>query len=418
MMRPMRNMWRLAAVVAAAALAATTACAPISNKTATGTPDKCTKDVLGTLYPGIFTFGTDQPVYPPWYMGDNPASGEGFEAAIAYAVAAKMNYAPDDVRWVRVPFNAALAPGPKTFDANLSEFSITEPRKAAVDFSSPYFDVTQAVVTVRTSPAAGVKTLQQLKRLRLGAQVGTTSYTAATSVDGDVPVEVYNTNGDAKMALSNGEIDALVADLPTAFAVANELRNGLMVGQLPSASGDVEQFGIVLDKGSPLTRCVSWAVDTLRGDGTLGGWSNSGSPMQARRPCWLSWPAPAPALSTPAWRGARCPGRRQAADRRPDPARWARRARSSSARNRRGRWGRPKSTIVPGAASSTSMRQEVPPRRIPRPAMSPALADEPRQPGRQMRYQPAVGVDPLLHIGQVAALDDAVEPLGPADQHP
>jgi polar amino acid transport system substrate-binding protein len=168
---------------------------------------------------------------------------------------------------VRVPFNAALAPGPKTFDANLSEFSITEQRKAAVDFSSPYLDVTQAVVTIKSSPAAGVKTVQQLKGLRLGAQVGTTSYTAATSVNGDV--EVYNTNVDAKMALSNGEIDALVADLPTAFAVANELRNGLMVGQLPSVSGDVEQFGIVLDKGSALTRCVSWAVDGLRGDGTL-----------------------------------------------------------------------------------------------------------------------------------------------------
>ena len=269
MMRPMRNVWRLAAVLAAAALAATAACAPVSNNAGTTTPDKCTKDALGTLYPGIFTFGTDQPVYPPWYMGDNPANGEGFEAALAYAVAAKMNYAGDDVRWVRVPFNAALAPGPKTFDANLSEFSITEQRKAAVDFSSPYFDVTQAVVTVKSSPAAGAKTVQQLKTLRLGVQVGTTSYTAATSVDGAVPIEVYNTNGDAKMALSNGEIDALVADLPTAFTVANELRDGLMVGQLPSASGDVEQFGIVLDKGSPLTRCVSWAVDTLREDGTL-----------------------------------------------------------------------------------------------------------------------------------------------------
>jgi polar amino acid transport system substrate-binding protein len=180
-----------------------------------------------------------------------------------------MNYALDEVRWVRVPFNAALAPGPKTFDANLSEFSITEQRKAAVDFSSPYFDVTQAVVTVKTSPAARATTVHQLKKLRLGVQVGTTSYTAATAVVGDTPVEVYNTNGDAKMALSNGEIDALVADLPTAFTVANELRNGLMVGQLPSASGDVEQFGIVLDKGSPLTRCVSWAVDALRQDGTL-----------------------------------------------------------------------------------------------------------------------------------------------------
>ena len=269
MMRPMRNVCRLAAVTAAAVVAAITACAPVSDNTATGTADKCTKDALGTLYPGIFTFGADQPVYPPWYMGDNPASGEGFEAALAYAVAAKMRYASEDVRWVRVPFNAALAPGPKTFDANLSEFSITEQRKAAVDFSSPYFDVTQAVVTVKSSPAARVKTVRELKTLRLGVQVGTTSYTAATSVDGDIPVEVYNTNGDAKMALSNGEIDALVADLPTAFTVANELRNGLMVGQLPSASDDVEQFGIVLDKGSPLTRCVSWAVDTLREDGTL-----------------------------------------------------------------------------------------------------------------------------------------------------
>jgi polar amino acid transport system substrate-binding protein len=252
-----------------AVVAVATACAPISERTATGTADKCTKDNLGTLYPGIFTFGTDQPVYPPWYMGDNPASGEGFEAALAYAVAAKMKYTGDDVRWIRVPFNAALAFGPKTFDANLSEFSITEQRKAAVDFSSPYFDVTQAVVTVKSSPAAAVKTLQQLKALRLGVQVGTTSYTAAASVNGDFPVEVYNTNGDAKMALSNGEIDALVADLPTAFAVANELRSGLMVGQLPSASGNVEQFGIVLDKDSPLTRCVSWAVDSLREDGTL-----------------------------------------------------------------------------------------------------------------------------------------------------
>ncbi|HEX2401257.1 MAG TPA: ABC transporter substrate-binding protein [Mycobacterium sp.] len=261
----MRNVWRLAALVAAMA----TACAPIPDKATTASADKCTKDALGTLYPGIFTFGADQPVYPPWYMGDDPASGEGFEAALAYAIATKMNYTRDDVRWVRVPFNAALAPGPKTFDANLSEFSITEQRKGAVDFSSPYFDVTQAVVTVKSSPAAGVKRVHQLKKLRLGVQVGTTSYTAATSVDGEVPVEVYNTNGDAKLALSNGEIDALVADLPTAFTVANELRDGLMVGQLPSASGDVEQFGVVLDKGSALTRCVSWAVDSLRAEGAL-----------------------------------------------------------------------------------------------------------------------------------------------------
>ena len=267
----MRNVWRLAvAMTATAALAWTTACAPVSDKAAPATADKCTKDALDTMYPRIFTVGADRPVYPPWYIGDDPANGEGFEAALAYAIAAKLKYGRDDVRWVRVPFNFALAPGRKSFDANLSEFSITDQRKAAVDFSSPYFDVTQAVVTIRSSPAAGARTLQQLKPLRLGVQVGTTSYTAATSVNGAAPVVVYNTTGDAKMALSNGEIDALVADLPTAFTVANELRNGLMVGQLPSVSGDVERLGVVLDKGSALTRCVSWAVDSLRSDGTLG----------------------------------------------------------------------------------------------------------------------------------------------------
>jgi polar amino acid transport system substrate-binding protein len=286
MMPPMRIVWKLTGVIVAAAL---TACAPAADRSAAPGTQRCTKDALETLYPGIFTFGTDQPVYPPWYMGDNPANGEGFESALAYAVAGKFGYANEDVRWVRVPFNAALAPGPKAFDANLSEFSITEQRKAAVDFSSPYFDVTQAVVTVKSSPAAGVRSIDGLKGLKLGAQVGTTSYTAASSVEGTMPVEVYNTNGDAKLALHNGEIDALVADLPTAFAVAGELRDGLMVGQLPRVTDDVEQFGIVLDKNSPLTGCVSWAVDTLRQDGTLAGLEQQ----------WLAGAGRAPVLSQP-----------------------------------------------------------------------------------------------------------------------
>ena len=180
----MHNVWTPAALLAAAMLVSVAACASEPVRTSSASAANCNKDALGTLYPGIFTFGADQPVYPPWYMGDNPSNGEGFESALAYAVAGKLNYSRDDVRWVRVPFNAALAPGPKTFDANLSEFSITEPRKAAVDFSSPYFNVTQAVVTVKTSPAASAKSLEALKSLRLGVQVGTTSHTAAATLDG------------------------------------------------------------------------------------------------------------------------------------------------------------------------------------------------------------------------------------------
>jgi polar amino acid transport system substrate-binding protein len=269
MMPHMGKRWWLAAMLAVSMSATGTACAPTVDQRASTSPQNCTKDSLSTLYPGIFTVGTDQPAYPPWYMGDDPTNGEGFESALAFAVAGSLGYTREEVRWVRVPFNGALEAGPKTFDANLSQFSITDQRKASVDFSSPYFDVTQVVVTTDTSPAARVRSIGDLKKTQLGAQVGTTSHTAAIAIGGDISVEVYNTNADAKLALSTGEIDALVADLPTAFAVAGELRGGRIVGQLRTEAENVEQFGIVLDKDSPLTRCVSSVVDGLRSDGTL-----------------------------------------------------------------------------------------------------------------------------------------------------
>lgn len=287
-MPPMRKV--LAPVVVLALVASCSLACTTSNEAATPRSDRCAKDSLTTLIPDVLTVGADQPVYPPWYIGDNPANGDGFESALAYALAERMGYPHDDVRWVRVTFNEALGPGPKPFDVNLSEFSITDQRKGSVDFSSPYFDVTQAVVTVKTSPAANVRDLAGLKSMKLGVQVGTTSYTAATAVGSTMPVTVYTTNGDAKMALNTGEVDGLVADLPTAFSMANELTDGLIVGQLPNVNGDEgasEQLGIVLNKDSPLTRCVSNTVDALRADGTLARLEQQ----------WLAEAGRAPALS-------------------------------------------------------------------------------------------------------------------------
>src|SRR6201994_4888350 len=262
MMPPMRSKSSLVSVLVVVGLLSATACAPAEEKpSASNASDTCSKDSLSTLSKGVFTFGTDQPAYPPWFVDDDPANGKGFESAVAYAVADKLGYAKEDVKWVRVPFNAAIAPGPKTFDANLNEFSITDERKQAVDFSSPYFDVTQAVVAVKSSPAAQVKNLDGLKGLKLGAQVGTTSYTAAAALNPNVAV--FNNNDDAKAALSNGQIDALVLDLPTAFEVQSELTGGVIVAQLPRGTNKPDQFGIVLDKNSPLTACVSKAVDDL-----------------------------------------------------------------------------------------------------------------------------------------------------------
>lgn len=263
-------------VLAALAVALTAAgCAPApspatapDSATATAT---CEKGALPTLTAGTLTFGTDQPVYPPWFVDDDPTSGKGFEGAVGAALAGELGYAGDKVTWTRVPFNAAVQPGPKAYDVDLNEFSITPERKAAVDFSTPYYDVKQAVVTLASSPVAGATTLAQLKEARIGAQVGTTSYDAivAQIAPSNQPA-VFNTNDDAKLALTNGQIDALVVDLPTAFYITSaELDGGKIVGQLPLGGGTPEQFGAVLDKGSPLTACVSAAVDRLRAAGTL-----------------------------------------------------------------------------------------------------------------------------------------------------
>jgi polar amino acid transport system substrate-binding protein len=172
---------------------------------------------------------------------------------------------------VRVGFNSVFKPTPKNWDFDINEFSISEERKQAVDFSSPYYDVSQAVVTTKGSKAAGATSVADLKPLTLGAQVGTTSLDAINEVIAPSgKPRVYNSNNDAVKALENGQIDALVTDLPTAFYMAAaQLDKGKIVGQLPPSGGTPEQFGLVLDKGSPLTTCVSKAVDALRADGTL-----------------------------------------------------------------------------------------------------------------------------------------------------
>jgi polar amino acid transport system substrate-binding protein len=231
----------------------------------------CAPDNLQTLTPGTLTIATDDPVYGPWFVDNDPANGDGFEGAVAAAVAEELGFAPDQVEWVRVPFNVAIQPGPKNFDFDINEFSITDERRQAVDFSSPYYDVTQGVIALEDSPAAGATSLADLSDLKLGAQVGTTSLAAIEDViKPSVEPAVFNTNDDAKAALVNGQIDALVLDTPTAlYVTAAEIEGSTLVAQIEPPEGQVEQFGLVLDKDSPLTECVSAAVDALAEQGIL-----------------------------------------------------------------------------------------------------------------------------------------------------
>ncbi len=266
------------AVVGASVLAA---CSPTDkntdNPTVSGaggsgsaTATSCDKSSLALKKSGTFTVATDNPAYEPWFTDNKPSNGKGFESAVAYAVAAKLGFAAGDVKWVTASFNSVIAPTPKTFDVDINEVSITDQRKQAVDFSSGYYDVAQAVVTYRGSKIASAKSLADLVGAKLGAQVGTTSYSTITdTIKPSAKPAVFDTNDLAVQALKNHSIDGLVVDLPTGFYVTGaELDNGLIVGQIPP-TGTPEQFGFVLDKGSKLTACVSQAVDALRADGTL-----------------------------------------------------------------------------------------------------------------------------------------------------
>ncbi|MER5867159.1 ABC transporter substrate-binding protein [Kitasatospora sp. NPDC002040] len=257
----------LASLLAAAALLG--GCAPQQEGGAASGDSTCAQGQLATKRAGTLTVGTDKPAYDPWFAEDSPANGKGFESAVAYAVAERLGYDRSKVAWVVSPFNKAFAPGAKDFDFDINQVSVNAERRQSVDFSSGYYDVRQAVVALKGSKAAGAKSLAELKDVRLGAQVGTTSLAAVTDLirPGTRPA-VFDDNDLAKAALRNGQIDALVVDLPTAFYITGaEVTEAQVVGQLSAAGA--EQFGLVLDKGSALTGCVTRAVDALRADGTL-----------------------------------------------------------------------------------------------------------------------------------------------------
>ncbi|AOR34967.1 ABC transporter substrate-binding protein [Streptomyces fodineus] len=271
-----RTVRRALAAATVALLATAVGCAPqpeekASTASSGAAAKSCAKGKLATKTSGKLTIATDEPAYEPWFKDDKPANGKGFESAVAYAVARQLGYDRSAVGWQSVPFNKAFAPGVKTFDFDINQVSISAERKKAVDFSSGYYDVRQAVIALKGGKAAKAKSIADLKDLKLGAQVGTTSLDYITDVvKPKQEPAAYAKNDQAKSALQNGQVDAIVVDLPTAFYItAAEVTNAKIVGQFENQGGTPEQFGLVLDKGSALTSCVSGAVDALRKDGTL-----------------------------------------------------------------------------------------------------------------------------------------------------
>lgn len=253
------------------------------------TLDACATENLQTMTAGKLTVGADEPAFPPYYSIEDPVptgsiwslgqppNGKGLESATAYAVAEQMGFSRDQVEWVIAPFNTVIQPGPKAFDIYLTQVSYSPERAEVVDLSDGYFDLNQSVIANAGTPIAEVTTVAGLKPFKLGAQVGTTSYQyIVDQIQPTVDPSVYDSNDAAIQALEAGQIDGIVADLPTAFFMtAVQLDNGTIVGSLPTAPGqEVEHFSVLLDKGSPLTACVNQALAALEADGTLAAIAN------------------------------------------------------------------------------------------------------------------------------------------------
>lgn len=233
-------------------------------------PAECVTDDM-LLEAGTLTVGTDSPAYEPWFVDNDPTNGEGYESAVAYEVADRLGFAEDQVTWVKVPFNTSYAPGEKDFDLDINQISITPQRAEAVDFSEGYYQAAQAVIALEGTAGAEATSLEDLAGLRLGAQTGTTSLTAIRDVIApETDAAVFEDTNAAKQALLNDQVDAILADLPTAFYIsAVEIEDSVIVGQFQPETGDQEEFGMLFEKGSPLVACVDAALAAMREDGTL-----------------------------------------------------------------------------------------------------------------------------------------------------
>jgi polar amino acid transport system substrate-binding protein len=270
----MKRSHTLAAALVLPALALA-ACGSKDETTAAGTAtpaaqaSACTKDQLAVKTAGRLTVATDKPAYPPYFQDDEPSNGKGFESAVAYAIAKQLGFAPSEVKWTVVPFNSSYAPGPKQFDFDVNQISITPQRAKRVDFSKPYYTAPQAIVALEKADAAEATSLAELAGAQLGVQIGTTSLDAVTaSVKPSKQPKVFNDSNDLVAALKQGAVDAVVVDLPTAFYLtAAQVEHSKIVGQFNAPGGD--SWGALLEKESKLTDCVSQAVGKLESSGEL-----------------------------------------------------------------------------------------------------------------------------------------------------
>jgi polar amino acid transport system substrate-binding protein len=284
-------------VPSATAVAQDASTTPASAAPAATVSEACQAANLDSVLrnPGRLTLSTDNPAYPPWWEGSpqeqwpnepeggsgweysdefptgDPYSGQGYESAVSYALAAALGFTPDKVDWSpNAVWEAAFQPGPKAFDWHMAQIAIKPERAEAVDFTDPYFQNVQSLVALAGSDIENATSIADLKDRSLGAQNMTTSYGFIQDViQPSVEAQVFPTNSDAIQALQNGQIEGLIVDLYSGiFMVSAQLEGGVLVGRFPPDEY-AEAMGAILELESPLTDCVNEALATITASGQL-----------------------------------------------------------------------------------------------------------------------------------------------------
>ena len=287
MTRPNRSVFRAFVVLAVTAMVVTSC---------SSEPEA--EEVQEFVSDGVLTIATGELAAYPWFVGDHPENARGFEAALAYAIADKLGFSTEDVVWLRTSDGDSeeggevetraqsdpFAPGQKMFDLSIQQHVISEDFRELVDFSVPYYEVPQVLLTHAASDAVSATSVADFEHLIVGAATGTASFDVVDqTIQTFAGINSFGSHADAVRGLESSWYDKTVREMPSIpvdviglglpvalEAMDNVLSDPVLLGQLRPVEGVAsEQLGLVLVKDSVLTERVNQAIEELRTDGTL-----------------------------------------------------------------------------------------------------------------------------------------------------
>ena len=261
-----RRSFMAAAAVSVAALALT-ACGGSANSAASSVASSAASSEavssaaadLTTVEAGKLTMATNA-AFPPYEMTTDAGEFEGIDVDTAKAIAEKLGL---ELQIDDMDFDAALLSVQQgKADIVMAGVTVTDERKAVMDFSDSYATGIQSIIVPNDSDIASP---DDLAGKTIGTQRGTTGYIYCSDDFGDENVVAYDDGLTAVQALNNGQVDAVVIDNAPAqeFVAANP---GLKVLDTSYAE---EDYAIGMAKGSALEDAVNKALEELKADGTL-----------------------------------------------------------------------------------------------------------------------------------------------------